>query len=91
MRSCKRINIFTKYVLAQSALDAAKYSGQVLELSLIRMEAHLDISLCQALELSLNRMEANLDILIWIRQPMERLNVAAQAPTSSRETDPDKS
>ena len=43
----------------------------------------------QALESGHNRMEAQLDLLIRIQQPMARPASAAQAPPSSRGTDPD--
>ncbi|CAI5733685.1 unnamed protein product [Peronospora destructor] len=43
----------------------------------------------QALELGQARMEAQLDLLIRIQQPMARPTYAAQAPPSSRGTDPD--
>ena len=43
----------------------------------------------QALGLGQARMEARLDLLIRIQQPMARPTYAAQAPASSRGTDPD--
>ena len=41
------------------------------------------------LELGQTRIEAQLDLLIRIKQPMAMPHVAAQAPPSSRGTDPD--
>ena len=43
----------------------------------------------QTLESGRTRMEAQLDLLIWMQQPMARPTSAAQAPPSSRGTDPD--
>uniref|UniRef100_M4BM89 Uncharacterized protein n=1 Tax=Hyaloperonospora arabidopsidis (strain Emoy2) TaxID=559515 RepID=M4BM89_HYAAE len=43
----------------------------------------------QALESGHTRMEAQLELLIWMQQPMARPTSAAQAPPSSRGTDPD--
>ena len=43
----------------------------------------------RALELGQARMEAQLDLLIRIQQPMARPTYPAQAPPSSRGTDPD--
>ena len=42
-----------------------------------------------ALKSGHNRMEAQLDLLIWMQQPMARPTSVAQAPQSSRGTDPD--
>ena len=43
----------------------------------------------QALELGQTRMEVQLDLLVRIQRPMAMPHVAAQAPPSSRGTDPD--
>ena len=43
----------------------------------------------QTLELGLARVEGQLDLLIWMQHPMTRPYYTAQAPPSSRGTDPD--
>uniref|UniRef100_M4B2M6 Uncharacterized protein n=1 Tax=Hyaloperonospora arabidopsidis (strain Emoy2) TaxID=559515 RepID=M4B2M6_HYAAE len=68
----------------------------ILELSGIRetldkTQSALDVTQArvQALESGHTRMEAQLDLLIRMQQPMARPTSAAQAPPSSRGTDPD--
>ena len=69
-------------VKTQSALDAMRDRIQALELIQARI---------RALQSGQARIEDQLALLIRIQQPMARPTYAAQAPPSSRGTDPDTS
>ena len=75
----------------EDELEKLRHEVSCLRETLGKTQSALDATQArlQALELGQTRMEAQLDLLVRIQRPRAMPHVAAQAPPSSRGTDPD--
>ena len=75
----------------EDELEKLRHEVSCLRETLGKTQSALDATQArlQAMELGQTRMEAQLDLLIRMQRPMAMPHVAAQAPPSSRGTDPD--